>query len=57
MLEHALFKRRFFRGHRHIHASKQLKLKHWKDEGIQQRNFSEQHRHENWFKQRYKQGS
>ena len=44
-------KGRFFRGHRHIHASKQFKLKHWKDEGIQQQNFSEQHRHENWLKQ------
>ena len=30
---------------------------HWKDEEIKQKNFSEQHRYENWFKQGYKQGS
>ena len=38
-----------------MHASKQFKLKQWKDEGLQQQNFSEQRRHENWFKQGYKQ--
>ena len=42
---------------KHIYASKQFKLKHWKDEDIQQQTFSEQHRYENWFKQRSKQGS
>ena len=52
-----IIKGRFFGGHRHIHASKHFKLRHWKDEGIQQQNFCEQHRYENWFKQRYKQGS
>ena len=41
-----------------MHASKQFTfLKHWKDEGIEQQNFSEQHRNENWFEQGYKQGS
>ena len=49
-------KGRFFSRHRQIHAPKQFKLKHWKDKGIQQQNFSEQHSHENWFKQGYKQG-
>ena len=53
VLEHALF----FSRHRHIHASKRFKLKHGKNGRIQQQNFSEQHRHENWFKQGYKQGS
>ena len=38
-----------------MHASKQFKLKQWKDEGLQHQNFSEQRRHENWFKQGYKQ--
>ena len=54
VLEHALLKVDFSVG-RHIHASKQFKPKHWKDEGIQQQTFSEQHRYENWFKQGYKQ--
>ena len=36
-------KGRFFSRHRHRYASKQFKLKYWKDEGIQQQNFSEQH--------------
>ena len=53
VLEHTLS---FFCGHRHIHASKQFKLKHWTYKGIQQQNYNEQHRHENWFKQEYKQG-
>ena len=56
VLEHALSKGRFFRGHRHIHPSMQFKLRHWKKGRIQQQNFSEQHRHENWLKQGYKQG-
>ena len=30
---------------------------YWKEERMQQQNPSKQHRHENWFKQRYKQGS
>ena len=42
VLEHALSKVDFS----DIHASKQFKLKYWKDEGIQQQNISEQHRHE-----------
>ena len=49
VLEHVT-KIRFFSGHRDIHASKQFKFKHGKDKRIQQQNFSEQHRHENWFK-------
>ena len=41
-----------------MHPFKRFKFKHGKDERIQQQNFSEQHRHENWFKQkRDKQGS
>ena len=36
--------------------SSYLNLKRCKDKGIQQQNFSEQHRHENWSKQIYKQG-
>ena len=54
VLEHALSKVDFSVG-RHIHASKQFKPKHRKDEGMQQQTFSEQHRYENWFKQGYKQ--
>ena len=42
VLEHALSKVDFS----DIHASKQFKLKYWEDEGIQQQNISEQHRHE-----------
>ena len=42
---------------RYIHASKRFKLKRGKYERIQQQNFSEHHRHENWFKQGCKQGS
>ena len=34
-------------GHRHIHASKQFELEYWTDKEIQQKNFGEQHRHEN----------
>ena len=34
-----------------------LKLNIGKTKGYNNKNFSEQHRHENWFKQRYKQGS
>ena len=45
VLEHELSK---------VNFSVQFKLKHGKDERIQQQNFSEQHRHQNWFKQRYK---
>ena len=63
VLEHALSKVDFSMGtsmymlpNKHVYASKQFKLKHWKDEGTEQQNFSEQHRHENWFKQRHKQG-
>ena len=50
-------KGRFSSGHRHIHVSKRFKLKHRENKRIQQQNFSEQHRHENWFKEGYKQGS
>ena len=57
VLEHALSKSRFFSRNRHIHASKQFEIKHWKKRRIQQQNSSKQHRHKNWFKQRYKQGS
>ena len=52
VLEHALSKVDFSVGI----GIYMLPSKNWKDEGIQQQNFSEQHRHENWFKQRYKQG-
>ena len=31
-----IIKGRFLSRHRYIHASKQLELKHWKEEGIQQ---------------------
>ena len=48
---------RFFNRGRYIYASQQFKLSHWKKGRIQQQNFSEQHRHENWLKQGHKQGS
>ena len=49
-------KGRFFSRHRYVHAPEQFKLKHLKDKGIQQQIFGVQYRHENWFKQGYKQG-
>ena len=50
VLEHALPKVDFSVGTGIYIASKQIKFKRGKDERIQQQNFSEQHRHENWFK-------
>ena len=49
VLGHALSKADFSVGIG-THASKQYKLMHWKDEGIQKQNFSEENRYENWFK-------
>ena len=43
VLEHALLNADFL-------VRKQFKPKHWKDEGTQEKKFSEQPRHENWFK-------
>ena len=58
VLEHALSKVDFSMGTGiYIYASKGFKLKHRKDEKIQQQNFSEQHKHENWLKQGHNQGS
>ena len=56
VLEHALSKEDFSVGIGIYMLPSNLNLSIWKDEGIQQQNFSEQQRHENWFKQGYKQG-
>ena len=40
-----------------VQARSTIVCNYWKEERMQQQNPSKQHRHENWFKQRYKQGS
>ena len=55
VLQHALSKVDFSVGMGIYMLPSNLNLNIGKTKGIQQQNFSGQHRHENWFKQRYKQ--
>ena len=57
VLEHASSKVDFSVGIGIYMLSSNLSLSIGKTKGYNKKNSSEQHRHENWFKQRYKQGS